>query len=99
FLHLRMIKSLGRKDRIPTEASRFRCRVGVKRCSLDVSAPGPESRADYFVRVGLARDGIGPLALRCTAARKAGHRQIKASPEKMHRTRLPDECRPKLFEH
>src|SRR5215510_11271655 len=33
-----------------------------------------------------------------TAARKAGHRQIEAAPEKMHRARLADEAGAELFE-
>src|SRR5271163_458086 len=79
------------------KSRRLRRCVGVECCFFDVAPARPESRADYFVRVGLARDGIGPFALRRAPSREPGHRQIEAAPEEMYRTYFSNEPGPELF--
>src|SRR5271166_2275360 len=97
-LHLRMIESCFGADRLLGKAWRFRRSVGIKRRTFDVASAGPEACTADLVRIGFARDGFGAGALRSRPSGEARHREIEASPEKMHRADLADEARPELLQ-
>src|ERR1700693_5836606 len=81
------------------EAGGFWCGIGVERCVLnDLSIARPKSHTDYLVRVTLFRNYVGIRTSRCTSAREACRRQIKAPPKEMYRTCLSNEPRSKLLQ-
>src|SRR5579883_285796 len=92
-----MIKSRRGTDRISFESGRLGRGVGIKRRAFDLASSGPESGAAGFVRIGLARDRVGPLRRR--SAGEPSDRQIEAAPEEMHRAALADEARTKILQN
>src|ERR1700688_3540370 len=84
--HLRMVKSSRRPDLLLGKTSRLRRRIRIKRRTLHLSPARPESRADHFMRIRLARNRIGTRPFRSAPSRKSRHAQIEAAPEKMYRT-------------
>src|SRR5579859_7433989 len=76
---------------------RWRC-VRVER-RADIAAARPEARADHFMRIRFAGDGISAWALRRAPSAKSGDSQIETAPIKMHWTALADEARAEFLEY
>src|SRR4029077_10917946 len=83
FFHLRMVKRLARTDPTLPEARRFRGGVSVECRTFDLAAARPESCADHFVRISLARDQVGSLALRSAPPGKARDAQVETTPKEV----------------
>src|SRR5205807_3828333 len=82
------------------ESGRLRHRVSIKcRILYNFSVPRPKSDAAHFVRVRIFHKPFRPRPLWPRPPRKPRYRQIKTSPEKMHRTAFPDESGTKLPEN
>src|SRR5947207_9005560 len=81
-------KAWGLRGCITIESSIFR-----------VSAARPESSADDFVGIGLARDTVSALAFGSTPSGEARQSEIETSPEEMHWTGLPDKARPEFLQN
>src|SRR3984957_1231368 len=94
-----MIKRFHRADRALRKTRRLGRCIRIKRRAFYISASGPKSRADHFMRIRFPRNRIRSRPLRCASPRKARRRQVKAAPEKVHRAGFSDEPRAKLFEH
>src|SRR6185312_12876372 len=95
----RAVPGRGRTDRRAREALRRRYRVGVERRLPHRAAARPEAATAHLVRVCLARDVIGAWPLRRAPPREAGHRQVEAAPEELHRAAFADEAAPEFLEH
>src|SRR5262249_17725083 len=89
----------GRFDGGGLEAFGLGSGIGIEGSLRHSTAAGPEAMTDDLVRVGLARDSVRTWPRGGLAPREPGHRQIKASPEKVNRTALPDEVGAEVFEH
>src|SRR5258707_3426709 len=90
-MQLRMIKRRRWFHFLLGKAWRLRRRISVKCRTLDVAGTRPESRANHFMRIGLAGNGICSRAFRSAPSREACHAEIEASPKKMHRTVFANE--------
>src|SRR5262249_45092454 len=87
-----------------SEALRLRIGVGVEDGLPEAGVPGPEAGAADLVRVRLARDpvrhvGNAARMRRRGAAGEAGHGEIEAAPEEVHRAALANEAGPEDLEH
>src|ERR1700687_5887491 len=87
-----MIERFTGTNRTLPVARGFRGGVGVERRSLDLTPARPESCADHFMRVSLARDQVCSFALRGAPSRKACDAQVETAPKEMHRAVLADEA-------
>jgi hypothetical protein len=86
FAFLGVVEGFGGLDGAVLEARGFRRGVGVEGGVLDdFSVAGPETDADYFVRVAFLCDGVGIRANGRAAAGETGDGEIKAAPEEMDR--------------
>src|SRR5262249_9586250 len=77
--------------------------IGIERRIVDRPTAGPEAGAAYLVRIGLAGDRVRQMRdaarmARRGSTREAGHREIEASPEEMHRARLAEKAGAELLE-
>ena len=77
------------------EAVRVRIGIGVEESLRPTT--GPEPAAADLVGVGLAGDVVRQVRhaagmLRGPSPREAGHRQVEATPEEVHRAALADEA-------
>src|ERR1022692_454714 len=93
-----MVKGRCRFHFLLAEARKLRRGIRIKRRTFNLAAARPESGADHFMRIRLARNRIGSRAFRGAPPRKARHTQIEAPQEKMHRTILADESCPEFLE-
>src|SRR5882724_10709681 len=93
-----MVKGLPGTDRPLPITGRLRSGIRVERRPFDLAAAGPESGADYFMRIGFAGDRVRSFALRSAPSGKARDRQIETSPKKMYRAVLADEARTEFTE-
>src|SRR5579872_638848 len=94
-----MIERFGGTHRTLRESGRFGRRIGIKRGPFHIPAARPKPRADYLVRIGFPRDGVGANPFRSAPSREPCRRQIEAAPEKMHGARFSDKPGAKLFEN
>src|SRR5579864_5068660 len=99
FFHLRMIEGCGGANFAFRKAGWFGRGRRVECGPDDVASTGPESRAAYLVRVGFAGDGVGSGPFGGWSTREARHRQIEASPEKMHRADFAKESGSELLQN
>src|SRR5207249_7005247 len=86
------------------ESRRFRICVGVEYGCRHGGVARPETEAAYLLRVSLARDRIRQMwnsarMRRCGPARETCHREVKATPEKMHRTAFATKTRAEFLKH
>src|ERR1700747_244859 len=98
FLQLRMVEGRFRTHTLICQSRRFGSGIAIESRALDAGTARPPTRADDLMRIGLAGNGIGALALWSAPAGKPRYRQVEASPEEMDRTALAHEERAKLFE-
>src|SRR5437764_253884 len=94
-----MVERRLRTHRLRGKALRFRRRIGVESSVLHLTAARPESSANDFVGIGLARDTVSALAFRSAPPGEPGQREIKTSPEEMHWTGLPNKARPEFLQN
>src|SRR5438046_2153313 len=78
--------------------------VGIEEHRGNLVVARPETETAHFLRIGLAGDRVGqmgdPAGMRRRGpAGKARYREIKAAPEKMHRTAFAAETRTKFLEN
>src|SRR6516225_11934176 len=70
---------------------------------LDAAPSGPEPGAAHFVGIGFTHDRIGKMRHasrmpRCGASGEAGHREVEAAPEEMHRAAFAEKAGAELRE-
>src|SRR5947209_17364183 len=94
-----MVECRLRTHRLRGKAFRFRRRITIESSIFHVSAARPESSADDFVGIGLARDTVCALAFRSAPSGETRQSEIKTSPEEMHWTGLPDKARSELLQN
>src|SRR5215468_4919246 len=92
FLQGWMIEGRRRTHSLLRKSGRLRSCIGKKCCVLYLTAPRPESHTAHFVRIRFSGDGINLRSLRGPASGETSDRQIKTSPEEMHRTALADKA-------
>src|SRR5215471_7763738 len=73
--------------------------ITIERRSLNGASPGPVAATDNLVGIGFTSYHIRTCTLRCAPAREPSEREIKAPPEEMDRTALPQESAPELPQH
>src|ERR1700721_2210299 len=93
-----MVEGCRRLHFLLGEARWLGCCISIKCCAFNVASARPESRTDYFMGIGFARNGIGGRTFGGAATGEARHAQVEASPEKMHWTIFADETRAKFLE-
>src|SRR5258706_15023690 len=93
-----MIKCRRRFNLLLGKAGRLGRSISVECGAFDFATARPEARADDFVRISFAGDGIGSGTFGSAPPGEPRHRQVEASPEKMHRTAFPDEAGAKFLE-
>src|SRR2546427_2850182 len=98
FAQLRIPMRGARANRLFLEPCWRRHRIRVKSRLLVAPVPGPESAANYFMRVSLPRHGICAFGQRTAPSRKTRHRQIHGAPEEMYRAALTQKRRAELLE-
>src|SRR6266403_5203422 len=86
------------------ESRGFRIRIRIEEWRWCSRVAGPKPEAAHFLRVGLARDLVRQMrdTSRMRWRRAAGETrycQIKAAPEKMHRTAFATETRAEFLKH
>src|SRR5438046_9676107 len=79
-----VVHGTGLRDQV-SQAWRLGRGIRVERRLLHVAAPGPESGADYLVRIGLLSHSVRPGSRRGPAPREARHREVAAAPEEVRR--------------
>jgi hypothetical protein len=88
-----------RSQRPINQAGRLGSGIGVEGGFAHGVIAGPEAERDDLVRVGLTSDRIGAVAGWGPAAGEAGHGQVQAVPEQMHRALFAAVPARELLEH
>src|SRR5436190_23711581 len=104
FAQLRMKRSRRRLYFCISETIGRRIGIGIEERRGNLVVARPETETAHFLRIGLAGDRVGQMGdpagmRRRRPAGKARYREIKAAPEKLHRTALTAEKRNKFLQN
>src|SRR5437762_2188791 len=103
-MQLGLIEGCARLNLRLCESRRFGICVGVEYRCRHGGVARPETEAAHLLRVSLARNRIRQMwnsarMRRCEPARETGHCEIKAAPEKMHRTAFATKTRAEFLKY
>src|SRR5205823_4967863 len=104
FVQLRIVRCSVRPHFCLRKSRRFGICVRIKYGHRHWAAARPKAETAHFLRISFARDRIRKMRnatwmWRGRTAREPCDREIKTSPEKMHRAAFPAETRAKILKH